>query len=143
MDLHYIIYYQQSFLYSDLQGETMADIARSFNDMGIRSSKGNPYGYNGIHGILKNEKYTEVYSYKDVVRIEGGIPAIIDRETFDEIQEKMKLNKRKPQKGRPESMLTGKIFCGKCGDVMAGDFGTSKNGKEHFYYTCANKKKRL
>lgn len=25
---------------------------------------------------------------------------------------------------------------------MAGDFGTSKTGAEHFYYTCANKKKR-
>lgn len=127
---------------SFLDGETMADIGRRLKDRGIVNGRGKPFGYNGIHGILKNERYTGVYIYKDIVRIEDGIPAIIDRESFDKVQEKMKMNKRKPQKGRPEFMLTGKIFCGKCGDVMTGDFGTSKSGKEYFYYTCANKKKR-
>ena len=46
--------------------------------------------------MLKNEKYIGIYTYKDEVRIEGGVPAIIEPETFAKVQEMLKINKRAP-----------------------------------------------
>lgn len=88
--------------------------------------------------MLKNEKYIGVYTYKDVVRIEGGVPAIIDVETFAKVQEMLKVNKRAPARtwNRADYILTDKLFCGHCGSNMVGESGTSKTGAKHNYYIC-------
>ena len=48
----------------------------------------------------------------------------------------------RPTKSESPFILTGKLICGKCGSLMTGDSGTSGTGKIHYYYTCAEKKKR-
>lgn len=87
---------------------------------------GNTVG-NSLHSMLKNEKYIGVYSYKDQVRIEGGVPAIIEPETFAKVQEMLKINKRAPAHtwSRADYILTDKLFCGHCGSKMAGESGTT------------------
>ena len=37
--------------------------------------------------------------------------------------------------------LTGKLYCGKCGESMHGLSGTSKTGATHYYYACNNHRK--
>ena len=37
-------------------------------------------------------------------------------------------------------MLSGKIFCNKCGAPYIADAGTSKSGKVYNYYVCEDKK---
>ena len=49
--------------------------------------RGGKFTKNSLHSMLKNEKYIGVYSYKDQVRVEGGIPAIVDAEVFSKVQE--------------------------------------------------------
>lgn len=44
------------------------------------------------------------------------------------------------EQGATDFLLTGKVFCGLCGDAMTGDSGTSKNGVAHYYYTCHGRK---
>ena len=39
-------------------------------------------------------------------------------------------------------MLTGKLFCGYCGEMMIGVSGVSCNGKKYEYYDCKNHKKK-
>ena len=53
---------------------------------------------NSLHRLLKNEKYTGVYIFHDI-RNEGGMPALIDRATFDKAQEMLKVNRRAPGAG--------------------------------------------
>ena len=55
-------------------------------------------------------------SYKDVV-IPDGIPASVDRDTFERVQERLKLNSRAParKKANEEYLLSMKLFCGDCG----------------------------
>ena len=41
-----------------------------------------------------------------------------------------------------EYLLTGKVFCAKCGAPMVGISGTSKNGTLHYYYVCKTKREK-
>ena len=38
-------------------------------------------------------------------------------------------------------ILSGKLFCGKCGALMTAGGGTGRHGKKHYYYVCHNKRK--
>ena len=123
-------------------GATIKEICRILNDEGYRASKGKPFSANSFSRILKNEKYIGVYKYGDV-RIEGGVPAIISKDIFDKVQERIKDNERAPARAKAQIdyLLSGKVFCGKCGRAMNGDSGTGRNGDKYYYYTCDGKKR--
>lgn len=123
-------------------GETQAEIVKSLNEQGLRTLKGKPFTHNSLRTMLKNEKYIGVYTYKDEIRIDGGVPAIIDTETFHRAQEMMKLNKKAPAHKwtKADYILTDKLFCGCCGDLMAGLSGTGKTGMKYCYYACSSRR---
>lgn len=123
-------------------GQTVTEIITYLNDMGLHNRRGKKFTKNSLYAILNNEKYTGVYIYKDK-RIEGGMPRIVDDDTFWKVQELLKTNKRAPAHkwSRADYILTDKLFCGKCGSGMIGESGTSKTGAKHNYYICAKKKR--
>lgn len=118
-------------------GEPFVDIFESLNARGITTSYGRPWGRTSFSNILSNERYRGIYIYGDV-RIENGIPRIISDELFYKVQEVI-TTKRHPR-GRHringDYLLTGKLFCGKCGSPMTGYSGTSRAGDMHYYYVC-------
>lgn len=126
----------------DNQKLTYKEIADLLNSRGLKSSKGKPFNVASISKILSNERYLGIYIWKDV-RIEDGIPRIIDNETFYRVQQRKKKLARSPGSGRSEVsyMLTGKLFCGKCGSPMIGLSGTGKHGEKHYYYACSTKRR--
>ena len=123
-------------------GSSMAEVIRELNARGLRTLRGKPFTKNSLDTILKNEKYTGVYIYEDV-RIEGGMPRLIEPETFAKVQEMLKINKRAPAHtwSHSEYILTDKLFCGHCGSQMVGESGISHNGTKYSYYICARKKR--
>ena len=126
------------------KGATEVEIIRWLNDQGIRTTKKKPFTKSSLATLLHNEKYIGVYTYGDLVRVEDGMPAIVDRETFDKVQELMKVNRRAPSHTwtHQEYILTDKLFCGKCGSPMVGESGFSKTGAKHCYYSCTGKRKK-
>ena len=62
---------------------------------------------------------------------------MIDPVMFDAVQKKLIENKKRAPKlsERENFYLTGKLFCGHCGEPMNGMSGNSTNGK-HLYYRC-------
>ena len=68
-----------------LAGNRMADIMHSLNARGIKTSKGNPYNKNSIKRILTNRRYLGYYIHGEV-EIPGGVPRIIDDDTFEKAQ---------------------------------------------------------
>lgn len=128
-------------MYAD--GHTMKEISAELNNAGYKTSIGNSFSYNSLHKILTNPKYIGKYEYMGVV-LENAVPPIIDKEIFEKVQQKMRRNKRAPasSKGTVNFYLTGKLFCGKCGNSMVGDSGTSHTGATHFYYSCLERKRR-
>lgn len=125
------------------KGLTCAEIITELNAQGLRTLRGGKFTKNSLHTVLKNEKYIGIYTYKDEIRIEGGIPAIIDKDTFDKVQEMLKINRRAPAHtwSRATYLLTDKLFCGYCGSNMVGESGTSKTGAKHNYYICTKRKR--
>ena len=91
--------------------------------------------------ILRNERYTGVYIWGDV-RVPDGMPAIIDKSTFEEAQHMKAKTGRHIEQNSTDFLLTGKAFCGLCGAAMIGDSGTSKDGSRHYYYSCQAHKAR-
>ena len=126
-------------LYAD--GWSVADICHKFNAAGYRTKRGVPFNKNSFQAMFKNDKYIGVYKYKDV-RVEGGVPAIVDVETFNRVQARLKRAAQAPSRGKAlvDYMLSGKLFCGHCGSPMTGAASTSHTGRKYFYYCCTNRK---
>ncbi|MBQ8891281.1 MAG: recombinase family protein [Bacilli bacterium] len=127
-----------------LNGSTMAKIIEYLNNNNIKTSYGNEFNKNSIRPILTNKKYNGIYTYNGN-EIKGGIPQIIDDLTFEMVQEKMGTNKKAPARARAKTdyLLTTKLFCGHCKQMMTGTSGTSKSGKLHTYYGCVGTRKKI
>ena len=126
------------------RGDTMIKIRDWLNAEGIKTKKGKAFTVGGVSVILKNRKYIGEYKYGDVV-IPGGIPAIIDQDLFDRIQRRLQTNKKAPARAKAEEeyLLTTKLFCGKCGRLMAGESGTNSKKITYHYYKCSGAKRKL
>lgn len=59
------------------------------------------------------------------------MPRIISDELFNKVAEIMNKNKKAPARARAkvEYLLTTKLFCGHCKEMMTGFSGTGKMGK--------------
>lgn len=127
-------------MYAD--GLTIAEVVASLNARGLKSAHGARFNRNSLHTILRNERYTGVYLWRDV-RIDGGVPEIIPRDLFEEVQAKLKKKAKAPaaSRGDVDYMLTGKLFCGHCGSTMVGESGTGKSGRRFYYYNCTKHKR--
>lgn len=118
-------------------GSTIAQIMEYLKTIGITYTKGR------IRNVLENKKYIGTYTYKGK-ETPNVIPPIIDNELFDDVQKILAKNKksRSRLKTKTEYILTTKLFCGHCKDMMVGISGTSRNGKVHNYYSCNNSRRK-
>lgn len=126
------------------EGQTITEIIDQLNREGLRTSVGQPYTKNSLRTILKNEKYIGIYDFRDgEIRIEDGVPAIVEKDIFYKVQKLLKVNQRAPAArwNRADYLLTNKLFCGSCGSQMVGESGTSKTGAKYNYYLCINHKR--
>lgn len=120
-----------------LAGWSIYDIQTDLNRRGIRTKRGKEWAKQSFQLLLQNDKYIGVYRFADVV-IEGGIPPIVDRDTFDQVQQILRSKKklRGKQRMNDDYILSGKVFCGKCGSPMTAQTGTGKAGTKYDYYAC-------
>jgi len=120
-------------------GWSYQQMCKDFNDRGLKTSKGEPFNKNSFFTILRNRKYLGFYIYGDV-EIPGGMPQIIPDELFSKVAARMELNKKAPGRNRAkaEYLLTQKMYCGYCGEMMIGHSSNkvSKNGVIYNYYRC-------
>lgn len=124
-----------------LEGKRVKEIAKLMNARGIKN-RGYDMNYNSVFRILTNRKYIGEYKFGDIL-LPDAIPAIIDKDTFDDVQQRLKHNKKAPAMHRSEDdyLLTTRLFCGKCGAMMVGEIGTSHTQSKYRYYKCNQAKK--
>ena len=111
------------------EGRTVKDITEMLNAKAIKTTRNNPMTIDSVIRLLKNRKYIGEYKYRDVVNPEG-VPAIVSKELFDRVQERMEKNKKAPARKKAvgeEYLLTTKLYCGKCGAFMVGECGKSND----------------
>lgn len=142
-----------------IAGYSQSEMVNELNERGFKTKLGTIFKSNSIHSILTNEKYTGVYvynksakkdafgkrnshAYKDeseIIRIEGGMPQIISKETFEKAQEVLKARRRAPgtNKAKENYLLAGLIRCGCCGRHYQGNRRQGKNKPMYVSYRCS------
>ncbi len=148
-------------MYTNRKGYTK--IVDELNSRGYRTKTGRLFSKGSIHDILINEKYTGVYVYNravskdingkrnthkskdatEIIKIDGGIPAIIKKETFERVRKIMKkVGRNAENKAKRVYILTGKIYCGECGSAMVGNTSLGGRSKKYYsYYECNTRKR--
>ncbi|MGW7911256.1 cassette chromosome recombinase CcrB [Staphylococcus xylosus] len=140
------------------KGHGYRKIANALNHKGYVTKKGNPFSISAISYILSNPFYIgkiQFAKYKDwndkrrkglndkPVIAEGKHTPIINQELWDKVQTRKNQVSQKPQvHGKGTNLLTGIIFCEKCGAAYAASNTTNtlKDGtkKRIRYYSCSN-----
>lgn len=137
------------------QGKSYKQIILYLNEKGHRTKLGKPFGTNSISDLLRNERYIGTYVYNKIppkkggkrnshasnpnaIRLEGAIPRIIDQDTWDRVQARLKDHKNNAaNKAKVDYLLKGKLFCGYCGNAMIG----SCSKKVYHYYICSGRQR--
>lgn len=124
-------------------GKPAVEIIKDLNARQIKTSIGKQFNKNSLHRLLKNKRYIGYYIYKDTA-VPDAMPRIMEDGLFERVQQRLALNKKAPSRARAkeEYLLTTKLFCGYCREMMVGYSGTSKTGIMYYYYICKNARKK-
>lgn len=150
---------------SILNGMTYAEIISELNLRGAKTKRGETFGKNSLYAILTNEKYTGVYIYnrtaskgvngkrnshkskssENIIRIEGGVPQIISKEKFDAVQvilAKRRSLEHTKSSAKENYLLSGKVFCGVCGNTFCGNRQKNSHGYKYITYRCNTRSRK-
>jgi DNA invertase Pin-like site-specific DNA recombinase len=119
-------------------GKSKKEIFTALEQKGYKTPNGRKFISTSFQDNLKNTKYIGVYEQFGV-RNENYCPAMIDKDTFDKVQKLLKANMNK--RAKMDFLLTGKVFCAKCGASIFGVSGTARSGFTHGYYCCSTDKR--
>ncbi|WP_197673714.1 recombinase family protein [Stappia sp. ES.058] len=125
------------------------NIVNHMNSNRMFTRNGGRWGIGQLHRILTRRTYMGEHRFnrrsnKGVVKPEEEIvtvpvPPLIDLETFEAVQNRLKVNNKKvtpPRVVSGPNLLTGVCHCGNCGGAMT--LRTGKN--DHYrYYTCSTR----
>ncbi len=168
-DMHYVINPSEAVAVQMIfdmyhSGSGYLKIINALNARGFLTKRGQPFGKNSIYEILKNEKYTGVYTFNvakgvnpmtgkynkhkqnapgEIIRIEGGVPQIISKKLFDEVKA-MREKNAQTARGRATAkatyLLSGRVFCGECKHALVGE-QRKYGGYTYNYYVCNHAKR--
>lgn len=124
-------------------GKTVTEITQTLNAKQFKTSHGNVFNKNSLTRLLRNKRYIGYYVF-DGKETPNAMPCIIDNELFNRVQHILDRNKKAPARARAkeEYLLTTKLFCGYCREMMVGYSGTSRTGTMYHYYICKNARKK-
>ena len=150
-----------------LQGYGYNAIRDFLNSNGYRKANGELFK-GAFTDMLRNRKYIGEYIFNrsayrargvpynshaqknecDIIRIPGGMPKIIDEETFYKVQkildgrikdrDSVERSRSRSVQGERKFMLSGLIRCSECGRSFCGTKGKS-NHSPHITYRCTSK----
>lgn len=127
-------------------GKGIKEIVKGLNRDGVPAPNGRKWSISSVHRMLTNEAYAGRFvwgkrcivasSKQPPVAVDNAWPAIVDPETFDQVQRLLK--ERAPKMTPPGAvssryLLSGLVRCGRCGAGVIGQ--AAKSGRFH-YYVC-------
>lgn len=142
-------------------GYSYGYILDKLNIHGIVGRHGKKMSSNSLYYMLKNARYAGTYVWNEytyqvmrkyvgskpnprIVKIDDAIPAIVSKEIFDIVQERLEMNKsqcRSHEAKQRVFLLSGLIHCSVCGANYVAHMSTSK-GWKYVYYCCGNRYKK-
>lgn len=148
-----------------VNGYSYSQIIDELNKLGYRTKRENKnFSKNSLYSILSNEKYTGVYVFnktqrkgvngkrnghkqkneEEIIKVEGGMPQIIDKEIFEQAQDMMKKRKRAPGANKATTfyLLSSLVVCGECGYKFQGNKRYDQYKNEYVSYRCGCRKQK-
>ncbi|NLW84454.1 MAG: recombinase family protein [Phycisphaerae bacterium] len=136
-----------------LESGSIMDTLRALREKGIMTKQystktgnsrgGAPFDKTTLHRTLTNVTYLGKVRHKDQV-YEGEHEAIIDADTFHQVQGMLKRNLRsggKYSSNKYNALLKGLVRCKHCGSAMIHHF-VQKPNKRYRYYVCLKAQKQ-
>lgn len=122
-------------------GMKMKDVAQSLNERFIPYKDGAKLDIHAISRMINNEKYIGIARFGNET-YDNIVPPIVSKETF-KIVKKQALRRKHESHRESECryILSGKLFCAKCGSSIIGKSGNKKTGKEMYHYYVDNGRK--
>lgn len=123
-------------------GHNFTQIARTLNDMGYRTKRGNPWDSRGVRYVLENPFYCGVSRWNytergrqlkpsdEVIYTDGNWEPLWDKDTYKEIMRIITESARKPKSRNASGVkhwLSGMLTCSSCGATL-GYGGTDQSG---------------
>jgi len=147
-----------------IAGWSYPEILEYLQASGIKTRAGKNFSKSAIYEMLRNERYAGVYLFNEkkrrgpngkrtsrlpndkesIVRIEGGMPAIIPRSWWEKAQDILDGRKNQKQmtpRTSRQYLLTGFMYCGQCGGAYVGRTSLTKYTAAG-YYSCAARRSR-
>lgn len=145
-------------------GYSYRDILSKLRVKGYKTRLDGFFSKSSISNILKNEKYTGTHifnqkSYKtyydkelrksrkkvksnpieEQVRVENAYEAIIDKELFNKVQEKLSKHEslKVGKTAKALYLLSGIAYCGICGSRLSGNTSSNAKSNSLYYYRCS------
>jgi len=131
-------------------------IAKQLNDEGIPSRLNKDWSLRSIKLMLTNPVYKgslvwnrvdsskktrQLKENEEWVVVEDCLPAIINHEIWEKVQEKVGQKQMAPRAKTSPHLLGGLLKCGNCGSGMSIGWSGSKNKRYRVYRCSANKNK--
>src|SRR6185369_12414913 len=120
-----------------LEGASVLDIVRRCDRQGWRNKQwttqdgklygGSPLRRGHIYNLLSNIVYSGRFRVGDDI-VAGEHEAIIDQETFEKTQARLKLTAVTPgaPRTKTDALLRGLLYCSSCGSGMYATYSASK-----------------
>ncbi len=96
----------------------------------------NPVYYGALRWNYRTKQGNRTY---EEIIVEGNHPAIVTKETYDEIKKKRKDRKNSGWKSRTVYPFTSVLRCTRCGHAMHGGKRSRADGSEHRFYKCSGR----
>ena len=109
-----------------------------------RTLGGKPFDKTSLHNLLTNITCIGQVRYRQVV-YEGEHAAIVDPDTFRQVQELLQNNCRNGEtdsRRRSGALLQGLLYCAPCGCRMSPAHTVRNKTKRYRYYVCSQAQKR-
>lgn len=127
-----------------IEGLSVCSICDKFNEENVLNRH---WATTTVDKILSNKIYIGNIEHGKRVKgnvqiFENVVPAIIDKTTFEMVQQRKEKNLKNFKRKRTYIFMQ-KILCPKCHKIMGGESSTSQTGEKHVYYKCNCCKKRI
>jgi site-specific DNA recombinase len=121
----------------DLSLVTLAD---EMAELGLRNQDGKIIPGERLHKLMQSSYYLGKVPFNGVI-YDGNHMPLIDRATFDTVQEVMRAHCTAGEKRRTHNhYLKGTIWCGRCGKRLIYNLAVNGQGEQYSYFFCIGRR---
>jgi DNA invertase Pin-like site-specific DNA recombinase len=117
-----------------MKGGTYGEVMREWQKRGIKPVSAKDWTRTSVRSVYRSARIAGLVTYKGTVVAEGKVPAILDRATWEAVQEAVVHGDlRGKGYGNRTNLLSGYVYCALCGTVMV---TAGKEGTKDAAYRC-------